>query len=694
MADSLRRDGLGCYGGPSTPVVDRIAGESTLFERAVAAAPWTVPAVASLMTGVYSHRLGLVKWEQPWPSEHQSLFALAARAGYRVASFVFDAGHLFCRVPAARVQGSSQDTAALLAWLFEHRHEPFLLFVHYWWTHIPYVARPMTVRQWQRVTEPVLAALRAGPSARAGVRRLYEHSVRYFSEEWLRALLEAVDLERTWLVLTADHGESWGDGGRPAGSHGDGSGICDEPPVERSKPSFDRVGRVRDVFDLHGNSLGDEVLGVPLLLRPPGGGNGHRIAGTVRSVDLVPTLAELMGLPGPDGVDGVSLAECVRAGAPAPAGDAVSVRSGDFVDSPTIPDDPRNVWCELALTSGRLKLLWRHQTDSRRVFDLLRDPHERTNIVAAVRTASPERLLGRPGIASADLEAGWDRLRAELARARVAPWLDSDRERVGERLRLLGYLSDVVLSCPAGAPRCAQTDDTPPASLPRPQPTERQQQAPVGERSIHVVSGLPRSGTSMMMAMLAAGGLEVATDNSRMPDEDNPRGYFELEAARRIEQDATWLAGIQQKAVKLVSPLLVHLPAAYRYKVIFVRRDLDEIVASQKTMLVRRRRPDTGPQQRQVPAWHDWSVPTTAAGDDDDDDDDARLKELFARHLAGVEAWLKTQANIEVLYVDYRRVIAEPHAAAQEISQFVGGSLDVERMARTVDESLYRRRSG
>jgi len=105
VADSLRNDALGCTGSQwETPTVDRLASDGTLFERVISAAPWTVPSIAAMLTGIYSHRLGLAKWEQPWPEHHPTLFDLADQKGMKTASFVFDPTHLFRRVPSARVR--------------------------------------------------------------------------------------------------------------------------------------------------------------------------------------------------------------------------------------------------------------------------------------------------------------------------------------------------------------------------------------------------------------------------------------------------------------------------------------------------------------------------------------------------------------------------------------------------------------
>ena len=183
-----------------------------------------------------------------------------------------------------------------------------------------------------------------------------------------------------------------------------------------------------------------------------------------------------------------------------------------------------------------------------------------------------------------------------------------------------------------------------------------------------IVSGLPRSGTSMMMKMLEAGGLEVLTDQVRTADEDNPKGYYEFERVKQIEHDQAWLPEAQGKAVKMVSALLKHLPNNYRYRVVFMRRQMDEILASQQQMLVRR------------------GEETGRVGDE-------KMAHLFGRHLQQVQDWLARQSNAEVLYVHYGDVLSDPAGEAQRINGFFDGSLDAEAMAAVVDPALYRQRS-
>jgi hypothetical protein len=188
--------------------------------------------------------------------------------------------------------------------------------------------------------------------------------------------------------------------------------------------------------------------------------------------------------------------------------------------------------------------------------------------------------------------------------------------------------------------------------------------------TVYIVSGLPRSGTSMMMQMLHRGGLPALTDAIRSADEDNPRGYFELERVKQIKADPSWLDEARGKVVKLISRLLLELPPPaperVRYKVIFMRRDLDEVLRSQRKMLERR-------------------------GEDTTQSDD-QLKELFVAHLEEVEEWLRGRPDIDVLFVSYGRMVTEPRPGAERINGFLDGVLDVEAMLSEVDPDLYRNR--
>jgi hypothetical protein len=191
----------------------------------------------------------------------------------------------------------------------------------------------------------------------------------------------------------------------------------------------------------------------------------------------------------------------------------------------------------------------------------------------------------------------------------------------------------------------------------------------MNDEFITVVSGLPRSGTSMMMKMLEAGGMPVLVDHVRTADEDNPRGYYEYERVKQIETDQAWLADAGGKAVKMVAALLRHLPANYRYRVLFMQRNIEEVLASQRQMLIRR------------------GEPTEAFGDD-------QMADMFAKHVEKIQAWLAQQHNMSVLYVQYGEVVSHPAEQIARIDEFLGKVLDAPNMEATVDQRLYRQRQG
>jgi hypothetical protein len=184
---------------------------------------------------------------------------------------------------------------------------------------------------------------------------------------------------------------------------------------------------------------------------------------------------------------------------------------------------------------------------------------------------------------------------------------------------------------------------------------------------ITVVSGLPRSGTSLVMQMLAAGGLAVLGDDLRRADEDNPRGYLEFEKVKSLERDATWLPEAEGKAVKIISFLLPKLPSSFEYRVIFVRRNLNEVLQSQEKMLERRGQPPGPPAE--MMATH------------------------FQKHLQTVEQWLSRQPNIQVHYCDHAKLIESPGAATASIQQFLKLPLNIEKMSACVDPNLHRQRA-
>jgi len=186
---------------------------------------------------------------------------------------------------------------------------------------------------------------------------------------------------------------------------------------------------------------------------------------------------------------------------------------------------------------------------------------------------------------------------------------------------------------------------------------------------IVIVSGLPRSGTSMAMKMLDAGGLAQMIDGIREADVDNPKGYYEDERVKDLHKmdDKTWVKAARGKALKVISFLLKDLPDENFYKVLFMRRHLDEVLASQNKMLDHRGEPNETP--------------------------DDKMKEIYSDHLKQIEALMKQRPNFEVLYVDYTGVLNDPATWAKKVHAFLGLPLDVEKMSTVADKDLYRNRA-
>jgi tetratricopeptide (TPR) repeat protein len=178
---------------------------------------------------------------------------------------------------------------------------------------------------------------------------------------------------------------------------------------------------------------------------------------------------------------------------------------------------------------------------------------------------------------------------------------------------------------------------------------------------IVIVSGLPRSGTSLMMQMLHKGGIEVLTDHNRKPDESNPKGYFEYNPVMSIHKDNSWLELAQNKSVKVVAPLLKFLSPKYRYKVIFMNRDLAEIIKSQQKMI--------GKNTDILPL---------------------KLFEAYQKQLKQVEIWKNKEPSVEIIYLDYKDVLNQTEAVIGKVSSFIGLDLNASEMAACIDRTLYR----
>jgi hypothetical protein len=184
---------------------------------------------------------------------------------------------------------------------------------------------------------------------------------------------------------------------------------------------------------------------------------------------------------------------------------------------------------------------------------------------------------------------------------------------------------------------------------------------------ITIVSGLPRSGTSLMMQMLDAGGLPVLSDGERKADTDNPKGYLEWERVKQLPKNPSLIAEAEGKVVKVISELILSLPMDHEYRIVFMQRPLPEVLKSQDEMLRRR-------------------------GNADSIGDNSAIEEFFQRHLLEVNRWIAAKPNVEIMRVHYHRVLREPKVVAEEVAAFLKVPLDIEAMTRQVDGNLYRNR--
>ena len=185
---------------------------------------------------------------------------------------------------------------------------------------------------------------------------------------------------------------------------------------------------------------------------------------------------------------------------------------------------------------------------------------------------------------------------------------------------------------------------------------------------ITIVSGLPRSGTSLMMQMLVAGGMSALADGERKADSDNPRGYLEWERIKQLPNDPSCIAQAEGRVVKVISRLLLSLPEGHEYRIIFMQRPLPEVLASQDEMLRHR-------------------------GTYKEGTDSAAMAGAFEKHLREVDAWLDGKSYVKTIRVAYHVVLREPEAVSREVREFLEIPLDLQAMAAQVDASLYRNRA-
>ncbi len=356
VSGALRADHLGCYGARRmrTGTVDGLAASGIRFDQCIAAAPRTSLATTSIATGRYPHHHGVLDWERDMAPESGTLQGAFARAGHEVASFVFDEGFLFRNCPDAMVRGRSDSIDPILGWLEANAGRPFCLFVHSWATHLPYSSPHRARAEWREGKRRLVERVQSdSASALEHSREAYRRAVEHQSEHNIAALLETLEelelRDSTAVVLTADHGESWGE-------------------------RFADKSEVRGVYHLHGAGLWDEVLHVPLIVSAPGLEPGV-IASQVRSVDIAPTVLALAGLDPPASADGASLLPLLDG------------REGGDRTALAMTSDLGNL-SQMAVRQPPWKLVRWVPSDDEEAYRLDVDPREQTDVRAQV----PKRL--------------------------------------------------------------------------------------------------------------------------------------------------------------------------------------------------------------------------------------------------------------------------------------------------------------
>lgn len=396
--DCVRFDHLGCNGNAEvyTPTIDALAADGVNFKRHYTAAPWTNPSVASFVTGIYPHRLNTFSYKTVFPPDVKTMFDYwNERAGGNACflkNFHFFGGH-----EGIEIVDYVWHTHAILDWLEKNDDRDYVLYLHYWNTHLPYFTRYSADGYFAGLHD-IVALLNSGrPADVAKVQRLYRHSIERASEEFVYAVAEKLDklgsLKDANLVITADHGESFGD---------------------REGPD----GKV-DVFGMHGRHLYEEVVHVPLVMKGPGLPAGRTVDDLTRSIDVLPTLLALNGWrpdPGARAMDGRDL----LGGGPASEDLYLMTTYLDRFDDDVI-SEPFEKY-------GYLKDGWKliHDRDAKtfELYDLGADPDERNDRAAA----EPDRLAAMKAGLAAEID---------LDQTRTA---DEEAE-IARRMKDLGYFS-------------------------------------------------------------------------------------------------------------------------------------------------------------------------------------------------------------------------------------------------------------
>ena len=385
VSDALRADHLGCYGARflNTRTIDELAAGGIRFDQAISAAPWTAPSMTSMVTGLYPHHHGYLHWDAALDRTTETLFRALSAHGYEIGTFVFDRNYLFKEMPEANVLGTSETLDQAIAWLRERRDKPFLLFFHNWATHMPYDILHSERKDWLSAKQEVIGGIQSdSASALEAMREGYRRAVERQSETLVASMLEELESlglrEGTVFAFLSDHGESWG---------------------ERFADKED----IKGVYHMHGATLNDEIVSVPLILSAPGRLDPAVVESQVRSIDLMPTLLELAGVPARE-IDGESLLQV--------EGDRPAVIAGTDAGALT----------KLAVRMPPWKLILHVESGEEEAYNLDLDPRE---------------LESRPADVPPELR---ELVFQELESAETRELTPEEEATVARRLADLGYL--------------------------------------------------------------------------------------------------------------------------------------------------------------------------------------------------------------------------------------------------------------
>ena len=360
VVDSLRADAPGFGGGEAlTPGLDGLAAGGTVYDDAICSAGWTVPSLNAIATATFPHRIGVARWRHPFPARRPTMFTAFANAGFEVFSFFHNPRWAFANTQARGAAGDSQDPDAVCAALRAPSGADRVVFVHHWWTHLPYRNEPIPRKPWRALCSEILGQLAEDPATqRARWRRAYLDTVEYLDREVLPRYLDAAHSggDDVLVCVTADHGENWGE----------------------SVPEGHEVGHI---YDLHGRWLTDDTTRVPLVFH--GGRRGDRVpegrlSGYARGVDLAPTVCDLAGIPFPgplsdaDGptlidrgiteqtlrIDGESLASGLRAGVGPDRAEALTVTSNNAIVPAKYPRGAQRMWRRFSVRTRDARYVW------------------------------------------------------------------------------------------------------------------------------------------------------------------------------------------------------------------------------------------------------------------------------------------------------------------------------------------------